>query len=592
MTAMRRLLLVVVMALIYFGAGQLVFATAEAALSNRIVSIVIFLSEGFALAGVLIYGRWLVVGIFAGQLALALSAGLSLGAATAIAAVNSAEALLALTLFDRFRLDRSLATVRDVAGLLMLIALVLQPFSAVLGNLVLLAYSVLPLEAFGHSLFSWWFGNVLGQFLITPLLLLLWANARRIRLLPLLGVVVSFLMLNYIILFLYPIDRLAIILSITLPPIMLLAAYGNIVYSVVATTIIALAASYATHHGSGAFATGEMASDFVDLNFYILVHVILVLLLGALFSERRRAEQQLKQKNRSLEEMVRLREQVELMSRHELKNALNVIVNAPEVVLETEPGLSEFSRELLQGCKESGYTMLELVNRSLDIYKIETGSYELVREQVDLLAVLERIASESALAGQGGVVVSARQREGVHVSGETLLCYSLFSNLIKNALEASASSGPVEVTVAPSDDGAWQIVTISNRGCVPEAIRERFFDKFVTTGKRGGTGLGTYAARLCAEVQGGSVELDCSDAEWTRIVVRLPAHRSGTSKAATAESGKDSFASGMNLNLGVPTSERDDPFGSGNCPDCPGYVSGLEAKPRQPDVVVDRQQSG
>ena len=538
----RRLALAAVMALIYFGAGQLVFSTADAALSSRIVSIVIFLSEGFALAGVLIFGRWLALGIFAGQLALAMSAGLSFGAATGVAAVNSAEALIAVALFDRFALDRSLATVRDVAGLLLLIALVLQPFSAVFGNLVLLSHGVLSLAALPSSLFAWWFGNVLGQFLVAPLLLLLWANHRQVRLSRLLAVIGFFVLLNLVILFVYPVERLAVMLSITLPPVMLLAAYGNIVYSVVATTIIALAASFATHRGVGAFATGDVVSDFIDLNFYILVHVILVLLLGVLFSERRAAEKQLQEKNRSLEEMVRLREQVELMSRHDLKNALNVIVNAPDMVLQTEPGLSDFSREVLQGCKASGYRMLEMVNRSLDIYKIETGGYVLVEEKVDLIAVLERVANELALTGEGGVVISSRQREGVYVRGETLLCYSLFSNLIKNALEASVSGEPVEVSVRSSDDGREQIVTIANRGCVPHHIRGRFFDKFVTTGKRGGTGLGTYAARLCAEVQGGAVALDCSDPHWTRVIVRLPAHphgRSETAAVATADPARE-----------------------------------------------------
>jgi nitrogen-specific signal transduction histidine kinase len=44
-------------------------------------------------------------------------------------------------------------------------------------------------------------------------------------------------------------------------------------------------------------------------------------------------------------------------------------------------------------------------------------------------------------------------------------------------------------------------IMIQNKGAVPAEIRERFFDKFVTSGKQGGTGLGTYSAKMLAEAQ-------------------------------------------------------------------------------------------
>lgn len=60
-------------------------------------------------------------------------------------------------------------------------------------------------------------------------------------------------------------------------------------------------------------------------------------------------------------------------------------------------------------------------------------------------------------------------------------------------------------------------------GAVPAEIRERFFDKFVTHGKQGGTGLGTYSARMLAEVQNGAISLAVSDPEnQTTINVTLP----------------------------------------------------------------------
>ncbi len=58
---------------------------------------------------------------------------------------------------------------------------------------------------------------------------------------------------------------------------------------------------------------------------------------------------------------------------------------------------------------------------------------------------------------------------------------------------------------------------------MPTAIRERFFEKFVTQGKSGGTGLGTYSARMLAQAQNGTVELAVSDeADTTTLTITLP----------------------------------------------------------------------
>lgn len=44
-----------------------------------------------------------------------------------------------------------------------------------------------------------------------------------------------------------------------------------------------------------------------------------------------------------------------------------------------------------------------------------------------------------------------------------------------------------------------------------------------TAGKRGGSGIGTYSARLLVQAQHGDIGLEVSDAQnWTRVSVTLP----------------------------------------------------------------------
>ncbi len=104
---------------------------------------------------------------------------------------------------------------------------------------------------------------------------------------------------------------------------------------------------------------------------------------------------------------------------------------------------------------------------------------------------------------------------------------------MKNALEASPE-GDV-VTIALDHDGDMAHIRIRNRGCVPEEIRERFFEKYVTSGKTQGTGLGTYSAKLIAETQGGQIAMTSSEREGTVLTVRLPVVRNADRKSFSFE---------------------------------------------------------
>ena len=112
---------------------------------------------------------------------------------------------------------------------------------------------------------------------------------------------------------------------------------------------------------------------------------------------------------------------------------------------------------------------------------------------------------------------------GIGASAGGLAAFEAFfsgMNLVKNAVEASPKEGRVTVT-CQTEPGALCII-IHNAGAVPEAVRDRFFEKYATAGKVCGTGLGTYSAQLIAKAHGGRIELATSEAEGTRVTVVLP----------------------------------------------------------------------
>ncbi|MCG2593110.1 response regulator [Ramlibacter sp. XY19] len=238
--------------------------------------------------------------------------------------------------------------------------------------------------------------------------------------------------------------------------------------------------------------------------------------IGRRLSEALNAEE----RNRSLEENARLREDVERMSRHDLKTPLNSILGATRL-LRDDPRLNTEQRELVGVLQRSGFRMLEMVNLSLGLFKMETGSYDLRPQAVDLREVATRVLVDLHSYAEANSVTLQLQGEPVpvYVRGEELLCYSILANLVKNAVEAAGPGNRVLLTLEPGETVALRV---HNPGEVPQAIAQRFFEKYVTSGKSGGTGLGTYSARLMARAQRGDVSLQTSATQGTTLTLTLP----------------------------------------------------------------------
>jgi len=218
-------------------------------------------------------------------------------------------------------------------------------------------------------------------------------------------------------------------------------------------------------------------------------------------------------------ELEATREDVERIMRHDLKSPLNAILNLP-MLIESEGAINAPQRELLGHIAKAGQNMLRQINLSLDLYKIETGTYRFDPAPVRL----DKLAAETAedlksYAAGFGTRISLDCLEVPPAGGEEQLCACLMTNLLKNAVEACPAGGQVTVTLRTELD-ALRLV-ISNPGAVPGDMRNRFFDKYATSGKAYGTGLGTYSARLMARAMGGEVELDVLVPGTVSLVVRL-----------------------------------------------------------------------
>jgi two-component system, sensor histidine kinase and response regulator len=227
-----------------------------------------------------------------------------------------------------------------------------------------------------------------------------------------------------------------------------------------------------------------------------------------------------------LKENLRLRGDVERITRHDLKTPLNPILSYPSL-MKNDDNLTEKQIKYITTIESSGRKMLNMINMSLDLYKMEQGTYEVKPEDVDLIQIFDEIKVETKIRLKVKRLsidtlidgAPAGESDQYILQGEKLLLYSMLANLFKNSVEASPKNEKILISMKKGEN---RFVSIHNQGAVPEEIRNNFFEKYATAGKSGGTGLGTYSARLIAETLGGQISLDTSKENGTTIRIDFP----------------------------------------------------------------------
>ncbi len=238
------------------------------------------------------------------------------------------------------------------------------------------------------------------------------------------------------------------------------------------------------------------------------------------------ARRELKRQNEILQENLQLREVVEQISMHDLKTPLNAFFNIPNMFLNEKnltPKQTKFLNLLLQAAEQ----MMEMIHRSLDIYKMERKTYQLTPVPVDVLKIVRELLRTFAGLVTSKNLVSvvlfeqkpANDNDIFEIQGEEYLFFSLLSNLIKNAIEASPEGKTIVVSLSGSPQPT---IAITNQGVIPSQIRGRFFERYATFGKERGTGLGAFSAKLIATTLGGTLSFTSDEADGTTLVIALP----------------------------------------------------------------------
>ena len=212
---------------------------------------------------------------------------------------------------------------------------------------------------------------------------------------------------------------------------------------------------------------------------------------------------------------------------HELRTPLNGILGYSQILLQRYER-DEASRRYLQIIQSSGQHLLSLINRVLDLSKIEAGRIELEPRPVDLANLLQDLVRlfeiEKGKYGASFAWSLAPDLDRVVVLDPERF-KQILTNIVVNAFKYGNGS-EVVLKVGATADGTRKALAVEvrdgGRGMTPEQVA-RAFVPFEQTDKRSeGAGLGLAIVNELVRLMGGTIAIDSQPGRGTRVSITLP----------------------------------------------------------------------
>lgn len=226
-------------------------------------------------------------------------------------------------------------------------------------------------------------------------------------------------------------------------------------------------------------------------------------------------------------ELERVKAETLQLFSHELRTPLTSIRGLSDLLLKFPVPEGE-SRELLEAIYNDAVRMSELINRYLDVTKIESGAQSLTRRTVvvnDLVNEVVRSLNHTAAEKEIRIKLQL-QEPSPTLTGDPQLLALAISNLLSNAIKYSPPASEAEI-ISEDDERSVQICVRDHGYETPKEYHEKVFEKFFRLERDAksdviGTGLGLPLVKEIVEKHGGQISLTSEPGVGSTFAVRLP----------------------------------------------------------------------
>ena len=223
---------------------------------------------------------------------------------------------------------------------------------------------------------------------------------------------------------------------------------------------------------------------------------------------------------------------------HEIKNPLTPIQLSAQRL--KRKYLSEISTQpdVFEDCTDIIVRQVGDIRQMIDAFSSFARMPAPVLERADLIEVVERAVVLHRLASPEITFDIERPDDDVHLDCDPRQIGRALTNVLKNAIEAIESRAPddrpagrIAIRIR-DDDGQWRIEVEDNGPGLPDTLRDRLAEPYVTN-RADGTGLGLAIVRRIMEDHGGRLVIDNGTEGGALIALVFAAP--GTERTTTAD---------------------------------------------------------
>ena len=563
--------LITILAVVYFCAGKFGLSLAFFHPSASPV----WPPSGIALAALLLWGYRLWPAIFLGAFLVNISAQGNIATSLGIATGNTLEALLGAWLVQRFAHGaEAFKQAKDIFKFVLLAAMLSTALGATVGVTSLSLGGFAPWDEYTTIWLTWWLGDMVGDLILTPLLVIWLAQAlppmtpKRIP--EALGLLVATFTISSLIFFG---GIPASLKYLTLPPLIWAAFRFGAHGAVTAAFAMTAVALMGTMKILGAFTTPDPNLSLLRLQLFIAIITVTGLVLAAVLSERRRAEQALQEAkdeftraNEDLENRVQQRtadlerangallqkfaeekrheqrlHQAQKMESigtlaggiaHDFNNVLNIIKGYASLLALERAGDHELAHclKVVEAAVDRGAAT---VQQLLTVARQSERRFS----SVDLNALLEDLKRRLARSFPPTIEITLQLDADLHpLLADPNHINQALLNICLNARDAMPNGGNLLISTgkifgakllerfAGAKERPYAFITVTDTGTgMDEATKNRVLEPFFTTKEVGqGAGLGLSVAYGIVSDHGGFLDVTSEPGRGTTLHVYLP----------------------------------------------------------------------
>ncbi len=228
-------------------------------------------------------------------------------------------------------------------------------------------------------------------------------------------------------------------------------------------------------------------------------------------------------------EVDRMKTELVSMVAHELRSPLTSIRGFSELLMDPDLDRDQV-REFASIIHEETSRLSELVNKFLDISRLESGKLQPQKEDLDLAEVVTSVVgSHGSLAQEKNITVEWEHRDGLPtIRADRQMMTQLVLNLFSNAVKYSPAGSRVRLDVHKR--GRELVLSVEDEGYgIPKKDLPHIFNKFyrasnVDSSENGaqGSGLGLALVQRIVQMHGGRIRVQSEVGKGTTFRVYFP----------------------------------------------------------------------